>query len=410
MRPFSAILVLYAEMQRRPGSRGPHEEKGTRLLLADMVLSPLALESITFLGVLLATIGSLFLAYDLLGRENGPLRWFTLVLTCGFVSALVFVPVAIIEALLLGGFKGGFNLFIIVPLILFGGLLGFYTVILVDFSPSERRPPFFSWKGGLLGLVLALLFWFVGMLLGPEFRLPALSLGLACAILTSTWQRLTWDPAQAGVTFPGMGQVVAGKETSASTPMPAGTEQVVSGKLAQPRPHVFSRKGVVLGLLLGFLLCFAFFFSANHDVIASLLESVPFALVAGAICGTWRFLNWEPPHPTPHLFSRKGFWTGLVAGFVPWLLWGFALIYADVPKYTGPLKGLEYMQFLFLILFVEGFAALANAVAGSIAQYTLWRANHLPHRTLGAFGLVLIVVAFALQAVPLGIEILNQIK
>jgi hypothetical protein len=39
---------------------------------------------------------------------------------------------------------------------------------------------------------------------------------------------------------------------------------------------------VVLGLLLGFLLCFAFFFTANNDVIASLFESIPFALIAGA--------------------------------------------------------------------------------------------------------------------------------
>ncbi len=380
------------------------------MLLAYIGLSPLALESITFIGVLLATIGSLFLAYDLLGRENGPLRWFTLVLTCGFVSALVFVPVAIIEAFLLGGFKGGFNVFIILPLILFGGLLGFYTVILVDLSPSDTKPPFFSWKGGLLGLALALLFWFVGILLGPEFRIPALTLGLACAILTSTWQRLTWEPTQAVDTPRGIWQFVAWEEPSASTPTPRGSWQFVTWKPAHARPHVFSRKGVVLGLLLGFLLCFAFFFSANKDVIASLLESVPFALIAGVICGTWRFINWEPPHPKPHLFSRKGFWTGLVAGFVPWLFWGFALIYADVPKYTGPLKGLEYMRFLFFILFIVGFAALANAVAGSIAQYTLWRANHLPHRSLGAFGLVLIVVAFALQAVPLGIEILNQIK
>ncbi len=380
------------------------------MLLAYIGLSPLALESITFIGVLLATIGSLFLAYDLLGRENGPLRWFTLVLTCGFVSALVFVPVAIIEAFLLGGFKGGFNVFIILPLILFGGLLGFYTVILVDLSPSDTKPPFFSWKGGLLGLALALLFWFVGILLGPEFRIPALTLGLACAILTSTWQRLTWEPTQAVDTPRGIWQFVAWEEPSASTPTPRGSWQFVTWKPAHARPHVFSRKGVVLGLLLGFLLCFAFFFSANKDVIASLLESVPFALIAGVICGTWRFINWEPPHPKPHLFSHKGFWTGLVAGFVPWLFWGFALIYADVPKYTGPLKGLEYMRFLFFILFIVGFAALANAVAGSIAQYTLWRANHLPHRSLGAFGLVLIVVAFALQAVPLGIEILNQIK
>ncbi len=201
----------------------------------------------------------------------------------------------------------------------------------------------------------------------------------------STWQRLSWDPAQAGDTPRGM-------------------------KPTCVRPDVFSRKGVVRGLLLGSLLGFAFFFSANKDVIASLLESVPLALIGGVICGTWRFLNWEPPHPTPHLFSRKGFGTGLVAGFVPWLFWGLALSYADVPKYTGLLKSLEYMRFLFFVLFIVGISALANAVAGSIAQYGLWRANQLPHRILGAFGLVLIVVAFALQAVPLWIDILNQIK
>jgi magnesium-transporting ATPase (P-type) len=167
---------------------------------------------------------------------------------------------------------------------------------------------------------------------------------------------------------------------------------------------------VVRGLLFSYLPGFAFFFSANHDVIASLLESVPLVLTGGVICGTWRFINWEPAHPTPHLFSRKGFWSGLIAGFVPWLFWGFALTYADLPKYTGPLKGLEFMRFQFFILFIVGLAALANAAAGSIARYTLWRANRLPHRSLGAFGLVLIVIAFALQAVQPGIDILNQIK
>src|SRR5215467_14279571 len=142
------------------------------MVLARIILPPLVLESFTLSGVLLATIGTLFLAYDLLGRENGPLRWFTLVLTGGLVSTFVFFPVALLDSFLLGGFEGGFNVFlsIILPLILFGGLMGFYTVILVDFSPSESRPPFFSWKGGLLGLALALLFWFVDILLGPEFR------------------------------------------------------------------------------------------------------------------------------------------------------------------------------------------------------------------------------------------------
>jgi hypothetical protein len=382
------------------------------MVLARIVLPPPALESFTLSGVLLATIGTLFLAYDLLGRENGPLRWFTLVLTGGLVSTLVFFPIALLDSFLLGGFEGGFNVFlsIILPLILFGGLMGLYTVILVDFSPSESRPPFFSWKGGLLGLALALLFWLAGLLAGPQYTIPALSMGLACALLMSTWQRLSWDPTQVVDTPCGMEQGVAGEEPSASTPTPAGTEQLMASKPAHVRPPVVSRQGGVRGLLLGYLLGVAFFFVVNHDVIVSLLESVPLALTGGVIGGTWRFINWEPPHPTPHLFSRKGFWTGLVAGFVPWLCWGLALSSVELPKYTGLLKGLEYMRFQFFVLLVEGIAALVNAAAGSIARYTLWKANRLPHRSLGAFGLVLIVIAFALQAVQPGIDILNQIK
>jgi hypothetical protein len=301
----------------------------------------------------------------------------------------------------------------------------------------------------------------LGVLAGFPYTLPALTAGLTCALLTSTWQRLTWDPAQAGAKPPGIGQVVAGEEPSTSTPTPPGTEQFVARKPPHPRPYVFSRKGfllgllfglilwfavfftaykhvigsllaslslaliggiicgtwrfisrkrVLLGLLLGFLLGFAFFFTANKDVIASLLESVPLALISGVICGTWRFINWEPAHPDPHLFSRKGFWSGLVAGFVPWLLFYLAQLYPSLANYIGAIKGFEMMYSLCVVLFAAGLYALANAVAGSIAQYTLRRANHLPHRTLGAIGLVLIIVAFALQAVQPTIEILNDIR
>jgi hypothetical protein len=432
-------------MKDARGLPGKHEEKRAMMMLAQSVLPPLALHSFTLSGVLLATLGTIFLAYDLLGRENGPLRWFTLVMTCGIVSALIFVPVVTFVDLLTNSVDVAF----ILTYILAGGLMGFYTVILVELPLSDTRPPLFSWKGGLIGLALVLLFWLLGVLAGPQYALPALTLGLACALLTSTWQRLTWDPAQAG------------EELSASTPTSPGTEQLVARKPAHPRPHVFSRKGflfglllvfimwfavfftvykdviaslfaslslalisgiicgswrfisrkrLVLGLLFGFLLGFAFFFSANKDVIASLLESVPFALIAGVICGSWRFLNWEPPHPTPHLFSRKGFWSGLVAGFVPWLLYFLALLYPFLADYIGAIKGFEIMYSLCIALSEAGLFALANAVAGSIAQYTLWRANKLPHRTLGAIGLVLIVVALALQGVQPVIEILNEIK
>jgi hypothetical protein len=292
------------------------------MVLARVVLPPLALHSLTLIGVLLATLEAIFLAYDLLGRENGPLRWFTLVVTCGLLSALVFVPViTLVDPLL---FHEDVNLSFILPFILAGGLMGFYTVILVELPLSVTRPPIFFWKGGLLGLALALLFWLVGLLAGPQFALPAFILGLACALLMSLWQRLSWQPAQSVATVHGIGQVVAGEEPSASAPTPPGTGQFEAWKPGHGRPPVFSRKGVVLGLLLGFLIWFVIGFSANKDISASLLESVPLALISGVICGTWRYINWEPPHPTPQLFSRKGFWTGLIAGFVPWLLFGLA--------------------------------------------------------------------------------------
>jgi len=288
--------------------------------------------------------------------------------------------------------------------------MGFYTVILVELPPSASRPPIVYWKGSLLGLALALAFWLVGLLAGPQYALPALALGLACALLTSAWQRLTWEPAQAVATPPGTGQGVEGEEPAASTPAPAGTWQFEAWKPAHPTPQLFSRKGVVLGLLLGYLLWFAVFFSANKDVSASLLASVPLALISGVISGTWRFINWEPAHPTPQLFSRKGFLTGLLAGFVPWLLFIIVKAYAELANFTGPLQGFALMIHVCEGLCYAGLYALANAVAGSIAQYTLWRANTLPHRTLGAIGLVLIIVAFGLQGVQPVIEILNDIK
>src|SRR5437667_6073408 len=374
--------------------------------LAGIVLPPQALHSFTLIGVLLATTGTLFLAYDLLGRENGPLRWFTLVLTCGIVSALIFVPVAMLDQVLFD--PNGLDLSYILPFILVGGLMGFYTVILVELPLSASRPPIFSWKGGLLGLALALLFWFVGVLAGPQYALPALALCVTCALFTLNYQRLTCQPTQAGVTAPEIGQCVAGEEPSASSPTPSSAGQFVAWKPVHPRPHVFSRKGVVLGLLLGFLVWFVIFFTANKDVIASALESVPLALLSGVICGTWRYINRESPHPTPHLFSRKGFWDGLVAGLVPWLLFGIVGSYADLANVTGPIKGFEVMLALCVGLIVTGFYALANATAGSVVQYTLWRANQLPHRTLGAIGLVLIIVAFGFQGVQPAIEILNN--
>src|SRR5215470_16871942 len=125
------------------------------MVLAYIVLPPLALYSFTFIGVLLATIGTLFLAYDLLGRENGPLRWFTLVTTCALVSALVLTTIGTILQRI---FSNTIDLTFTLQFLVLGGMMGFFTVILVELPAAKARPPIFSRKGSLLGLAFGLMF------------------------------------------------------------------------------------------------------------------------------------------------------------------------------------------------------------------------------------------------------------
>jgi hypothetical protein len=375
------------------------------LILAQVALAPKEIDILVIASVLLAIVGTLFLAYDLLGRENGPLRWFTLVLTCGFVSALILGAIGSMLHRLL---NNTFSLTITLQFVVLGGMLGFFTVILVELPPAKTKPPIFSRKGSLIGLAFGLMFALVIKFLGGPLE-AALALGVPCAVIISVWQHITWEPSQAVSNPRGIWQFVAWEEPSLSNPNPRGSWKFIDWEPPHPKPHVFSRKWLLLGLVIGFVSWFVVFFIASKDITAALLESVPFALVFGVISGTWRFINWEPPHPRPHLFSRKGFWSGFVAGFVIWLIfqiWNSSLL----QRVSGPVAGFEAMLTLSVVLLSAGAFALANAAAGSIAQYTLWRANSLPHRTLGAFGLVLILVAFGLQAVQPMIDILNQVK
>jgi hypothetical protein len=376
------------------------------MILAQVALPPTAIDILVIASVLLAIIGTLFLAYDLLGRENGPLRWFTLVLTCGLVSALI---LGIIATILHRVFNNTISLTITLQFVVLGGFMGFFTVILVELPPAKTRPPIISRKGSLIGVAFGLTFGFVIFYIMRGPYPAALALAVPCAVIISVWQRITWEPSQAVSNPRGVWQFVAWEEPSLSNPNPRGSWKFVDWEPPHPKPPVFSRKWFLPGLVIGFVCWFVFFFIASKDITAALLESVPLALVCGVISGTWRFIYWEPPHPKPHLFSRKGFWCGFVAGFVIWLI--FAIWNANLLRpVSGPVAGFEAMLYLSLTLLLVGALALASAAAGSIAQYTLWRANNLPHRTLGAFGLVLILVAFGLQGVQPMIDILNQVK
>src|SRR5205809_3780587 len=132
-------------------------EKESMMILAQIDLPSKALDYFVIASMLLAIIGTLFLAYDLLGRENGPLRWFTLVITCGLVSAVLLGTIFTIIFKIL---NNAINLNFILQFLALGALMGFFTVILIELPPSKTRPSIFSRTGILIGLALGLLFLF----------------------------------------------------------------------------------------------------------------------------------------------------------------------------------------------------------------------------------------------------------
>jgi hypothetical protein len=341
------------------------------VVLADIMLPPVALDSFTITSVLLAVVGTLYLAYDLLGRQHGPLQWLTLLITCGLVSALVLGFCVTIIYLLS---HHSYSLFITLQALVLGGLMGVFTVVLVDFPKSQAKPRILSSKGSAIGLGLGLLVFFTFLFLNP-FHLVhvALIMGVTCLALASLWPYLTWNPSPS-------------------------------------RPHIFSRKGFVMGLLLGLLLWSVFFFFVTKDIVLSVSISIPLAFTLGGLLSLWRFIHWEATKPQHHIFSRKGFQVGFVIGFIPWLM--FELTQLDYPTFaqlhvSGLLDGLLVMLEMLIPVIAAGALALASAAAGSISQYILWKANTLPLRRLGVIGLVLILLATSLQAVPAVIDLIS---
>src|SRR5436309_2383108 len=162
------------------------------VVLAQIALPLVALDSITVASVLLAIVGTLYLAYDLLGRQHGPLQWLTLIITCGLVNALVLGFVGTLLYLLI---SHSFNFKVTLQTLAIGGLMGVFTVILVDFPKSQAKPGIVSRKGSAIGLTLGLLFFFTALFVLRNDVHAALTMGVTCAALAILWPYLTWDPS-----------------------------------------------------------------------------------------------------------------------------------------------------------------------------------------------------------------------
>src|SRR5205814_3617907 len=139
-----------------------------------------------------------------------------------------------------------------------------------------------------------------------------------------------------------------------------------------------------------------FFFFVTKDIVLSVSISVPLAFTLGGLLSLWRFIHWEATKPQHLIFSRKGFLVGFVIGFIPWLMFELTqLNYPTFAQLhvSGLLDGLLVMLEMLIPVIAAGALALASAAAGSISQYILWRADTLPLRRLGVIGLVLILGA-----------------
>ena len=341
------------------------------VILAHIVLPQVALDSLTITSILIAVVGTLYLAYDLLGRQHGPLQWLTLLITGGLVSALVLGSVGTILYLLM---ERSFSLPFTLQSLVIGGLMGVFTVALVDLPKSQAKPPIVSGKGGVIGLALGLLFFFTVYFILQAGVLPALAMGVTSAALASLWPYLTWDPSPS-------------------------------------RPRVFSGKGFVIGWFLGFLLWLVLFFLLTKNIVLAVLASVPPALAFGGLMSLWRFIHWEASNPVRHVFSRKGFQVGFVIGYIPWLIFWLTqqnFSASAQQQVIGLGEGLQAIGSMFILVIFVGAFSLASAAAGSISQYMLWKANTLPLRLLGAIGLVLILLGFGLQAVPSVMDLISM--
>lgn len=108
-------------------------------------------DNIAVLASTLTVIGSLYLAYDLLGRQHGPLRWLAIFVTSGLIGAIILEPAALVFATLENNIPDAFRILLV------GILLGAFSGILFAIPENPRHPHIFSGKasmiGGLLGIV-----------------------------------------------------------------------------------------------------------------------------------------------------------------------------------------------------------------------------------------------------------------
>lgn len=109
-------------------------------------------DEIAVLATTLTVIGSFYLAYELLGRQHGPLRWISIFITSGLIGGVFLEPVTL-TAMLMGHMLGALQILLV------GVLLGAFSGVLFAIPEDPRHPHIFSGRGAMVGGLMGILFW-----------------------------------------------------------------------------------------------------------------------------------------------------------------------------------------------------------------------------------------------------------
>ena len=379
--------------------------------MSQFVIDHHVLDSINLGGILLGILGFFYVTYEFFGRK--PLRWFVRIITPGLIGALILFPAGVLEqayscaprliyayscAPLELVLRGG------VIYALVGAMIGMFNGIFIDWPPSPEESSVFSWKGCLIGLVIAFLIWFVSAFIFGGFGHASIIGFPAIAFI------------EGGILAP-MGGIAGGLWHFINRAPFSPSKQLPSSE----RSLLFSWKGCLIGVLCAFFFGFAidfilgYIFIPDYTPVTGLIRGAILTVTGGIAGGLWRLFKNEPSisGETPPLFSWKGCLIGLISAF----LFGFvsAFLVNIIPDtillWRGDPRagdfGIDLAKSLKGALTAAAFIGPAGGITGGISRFIFWRANGLGDGKLGGIGAILTLFGFLVQLLPPLVSILN---
>jgi len=124
-------------------------------------------DDIAVLATALTVIGSFYLAYEILGRQHGPLRWISIFITSGLIGGVFLEPVALTAMLM-----GHKYMIDAIRILLVGVILGAFSGVLFAIPEDPRHPHIFSGRGAMVGGLMGILFWCAFLFLFVQVQSP----------------------------------------------------------------------------------------------------------------------------------------------------------------------------------------------------------------------------------------------